>query len=175
MCCVTVSRRSCRNDREAALPTYTATYIRHALPAHYSHGLISPLSPCRFLNMRGWVRCVASGEREPTSKGRWSWRSVPALWMCEATGLCKLTLESSHAAISSTSCRLEGDGPWRNAVFDTDLNGMQERARPLWMQFAQGNVPLHRFLEARQAVQAVFALRRFAGRTFGRPIVTRPM
>lgn len=76
-------------------------------------------------------------------------------------------LELSHAGISSIACRVEGDAPLRSEI---DLNGTQERLRPLWMQLLQGNVPLHRFLDARQAVQAVFALRRFAGRTFGRPM-----
>lgn len=84
-------------------------------------------------------------------------------------------LEPSHAGMSSIACRLEGDGPSRNPVFGTDLKGMQERARPLWMQLVQGNEPLQRFLEARHAVHAVFALRRFAGRTFGRPMLPKQM
>lgn len=116
--------------------------------------------------MRGCVRCVASGEREPASSVRCSWLSV----VCGAIGLCGLMLELSHAGVSSIACRVEGDASVRRPVFDIDLNGMQERLRPLWMQLLQGNVPLHRFLDARQAVQAVFALRRFAGRTFGRPM-----
>lgn len=41
------------------------------------------------------------------------------------------------------------------------------------MQLVQGKEPLHRFLEARQAVQAVFARKRFAGRTFGRPMMVK--
>jgi hypothetical protein len=39
------------------------------------------------------------------------------------------------------------------------------------MQFVHGKEPLHRFLDARQAVQAVLARKRFAGRTFGRPMM----
>jgi hypothetical protein len=39
------------------------------------------------------------------------------------------------------------------------------------MQLVQGKEPLHRFLDARHAVQAVLARKRFAGRTFGRPMM----
>lgn len=35
----------------------------------------------------------------------------------------------------------------------------------------QGKEPLHRFFDARHAVQAVLARRRFAGSTFGRPML----
>lgn len=79
-----------------------------------------------------------------------------------------VSAESSQVGPESTTDRETGVGRLRCPVSDTALNGMQVRPRPLWRQLEQGKVPLQRFLEARQAVQAVFALRRFAGRTFGR-------
>lgn len=54
-------------------------------------------------------------------------------------------------------------GRLRTPPSDVDLNGMHEPLRPLFIQLLHGNEPLQRFLDTRHAVQAVLALRRFAG------------
>lgn len=77
---------------------------------------------------------------------------------------------SFHSALFSILGRVAEDRV-RAGESDMDLNGIQSRPRPLWMQLVQGKLPLHRFLEERQAVQAVLALKRFAGSTFGRPMM----
>lgn len=63
----------------------------------------------------------------------------------EVSGTCSpaVTSGGSQAEIVSLAGRL------------VDLNGVQLRPRPLWRQLVQGKVPLHRFLDERQAVHAV--------------------
>lgn len=122
--------------------------------------------------MRGSVRCVASGDREPAATTRSSWRSALS-GACEAVGLRMLTLELFQAGMSPIAPGIAGNGRLGGLVSGIDLNGIQVRPRPLLMQLVQGNDPLHRFFEARHVVQAVLARRRFAGWTLGRPMLEK--
>lgn len=125
------------------------------------------------------MRCVASGEREPVwSKSKCGsveafWGETRGVWGSAARGrlgICQSSLVWALVVLKFCSIlvRVAGRGAGESGM---DLNGIQDRARPLWIQFEQGKEPLHRFFDARHAVQAVFARKRFAGSTFGRPML----
>lgn len=136
-------------------------------------GRIIPCSPCRFRSIRGCVRWVASGEREPASSGlSRSPPAEPGPKPFEGNELGEASLALSQAGTFPVAIRRVAVAErLRTTRSDDDLNGMHERLRPFWTQLAQGNVPLQRFFDARHVVQAVFARKRFAGWTFGRPML----
>jgi hypothetical protein len=129
-----------------------------------------PLSPCKLRSIREWVRCVASGERDPGSNVSDSRLGVMTSCVCDLKELCASGSVSLHGGRSLTWGREAGTGRLRRFV-SKDLNGVHVRLRPLLMQLVHGNEPLQRFFDERQAVHAVLARKRLAGRTLGRAMI----